>query len=96
MSSLVDISSRDTHAAAGRESRGKGKRKFAARGSWRSGGPGESGGEPLVLLQRPAGAPIPAPESKQQPAAEQGRPWRRRDEYKIAEVCVCVRACCYC
>ena len=70
-----------------REGRGKGRRRFAPRGVWRSGGRAEEA-EPVVLLaeggQRP---PIPQPQlGKAAP-----RP-RRKDEFHLAEVRV--STCC--
>ena len=63
-----------------REGRGKGKRRFAPQGVWRSSGHAEDL-EPVVWLaegvQRP---PIPQP---QQGTA--GRP-KRKDEFHLAEV----------
>ena len=65
----------------GRESRGKGKRRFAPQGVWRSGGH-MSDAEPVVLLpgtvQRPT---IPQPLHE---AA--GSKARRKDEFHLAEV----------
>lgn len=65
--------------AVAREGRGKGKRRFAPKGVWRSSSHAEDV-EPMVMLpggmQRP---PIP------QPQEEVGRP-KRKDEYHLAEV----------
>lgn len=65
--------------AVAREGRGKGKRRFAPKGVWRSSGHVEDV-EPMVMLpegmERP---PIP------QPQEMLGRP-KRKDEYHLAEV----------
>ena len=72
-----------------REGRGKGKRRFAPQGVWRSSGGSGQDVEPMVWLgeglQRP---PIPQPE-KVAPEAK-----RRKDEYHLAEVCICTRVQC--
>lgn len=66
--------------AVAREGRGKGKRRFAPKGVWRSSSHAEDV-EPMVMLpegvQRP---PIPQPQEKML-----GRP-KRKDEYHLAEV----------
>lgn len=41
-------------------SRGKGKRRFAAQGSWRSGHPLQGESEAVLWLHRPPDAPLPS------------------------------------
>ena len=64
----------------GREGRGKGKRRFAPQGVWRSSSHTEDV-EPVVWLAEGVQRP-PIPQPQQQTA---GRP-RRKDEYHLAEV----------
>jgi intron-binding protein aquarius len=66
------------------EGRGKGKRRFAPQGVWRSSGHGQDA-EPVVwLAEGPQRPPIPRPQ-RQEPAGS-GRAGRRKDEFHLAEL----------
>lgn len=74
--------------AGGRGGRGKGKRRFAPQGVWRSQSyTGGTDAEPLVWLPRPSQeVPLPLPRASPQVPAHRRR---TRNEYYLAEVSGC-------
>lgn len=74
---------RNVSPPSGQGSVGKGKRRFAPQGVWRSGGGGPDV-EPVVWLPRVhQKAPIPLPQEGAEPQLQKPQ---QKDEYYLAEV----------